>query len=330
MVGQWAFLEEHHLPAPALTVTAGEMAAQDSAMLESFVADSFLLAPAGEATPAQARILRLEPRGAPGPGDPCAALGALSEPTWVAVGHDGRLAARTRPAVSPVSLRDLVLDLERVATYRRLLAIENPSRASRVDGRVELRMLRWSEPEGTFVDAAGSFGRAVFVEGDRAEFEIRNQHIEEVWVNLIQFGADGAVELLMPRNGHPTYSGGGVRLEPGQVIRVAADYYRQHPRFRRAVAGGLPLHLPAGFPWAAEPGEDLDSGMLYLKLMVTLQSVGFEIFELESSRSGALWHPLQKVVRLYWSGRGSRSFSPRGAPDMDWTTVTRAVELRRR
>ena len=70
--------------------------------------------------------------------------------------------------------------------------------------------------------------------------------------------------------------------------------------------------------------------MLYLKLMVTVQSVGFEIFEVEGSRSGALWHPLQKLAHLYWTGRGSRSFSPRGARDMDWTTVTRAVELRRR
>ena len=179
----------------------------------------------------------------------------MSEPTWVAVGHDGRLAVRTRPAVSPTSMRDLVFDLERVATYRRLLAIENPNRSSRVDGRVELRLLRWSAPEGAFVDAAGRFGRAVFVEGDRAEFEIRNQHIEDVWVNLIQFGADGAVELLLPRHGHPTYSGGGVRLEPGQVLRVAADYYRQDPRFRREVAGGLPLHLPAGFPGPRSPAR---------------------------------------------------------------------------
>ena len=269
------------------------------------------------------------PTSTPGSDELWHSLGTLPEPTWTAVGRRG-LAVRARTATAPTALPDLIFDLENVAKYRQLLEIENPDPTSRVNGRVHLRLLRWSEARGEFIDAQGSHGHAVFTEGDRAEFEIHSDHDETVWVNLVQFGADGAVQLLLPRTGHPTYSRGGVRLKPGQTLRVAADYYRQDPRYGHEVADGLTLQIPAGFPRAAEPGEDLDTGLLYLKLMVTLQSTDFEIFEVDSSRSGALWNPLQNLVELSRSARGSRSVTPPVAPDVDWTTLTRAVELRQR
>lgn len=219
------------------------------------------------------------------------------ENTWSAIGRDGRLAARLRPD-HPEEIRALLNDLRAVGRYRQLLELDNPDPGSRLKGRVHLRV-RGGVVEG---------GVAVFREGEKAEFEIVNGHDAPVWVTLVEFGSDGKISLLLPRPGHATYARGGMQLQPGQTLRLAADYYRQDPRYAEAVRDGLPLHLPKGFPWAAEPGEVADLGLVTLKLLITPASADFEFLEQDAPRDG-----LPADI----------------APEMDWATATLPIGVRR-
>jgi hypothetical protein len=125
-----------------------------------------------------------------------------------------------------------------------------------------------------------------------------------------------------------------MRLEPGQTLRVAADYYRQDPLFAEAARNGLPLHLPKGFPWAAEPGEAPEMGLVTLKLLVTSASADFEFMEQKAPRTDLPLgpHPLEQLAFLYAAGQGARGFRPRSpqpAPEMEWTTVTLPIGVRK-
>jgi Caspase domain len=258
-----------------------------------------------------------------------------TEGTWAAVGRDGRLAVRLRPD-RPEEMRGLLDDLAGAGRYHQLLALDNLDSASRLRGRVLLRAKRWNPDRKTFAGAlpeAGT-GMIVFRAGEKADFEVVNNHDAPVWVTLVQFGCDGKIELLMPMPGHATYAQGGLRLGPGETVRLAAGYFRQDPRFAEAALEGLPLHLPAGFPWAAEPGEKMDLGLVTLKLLVTPASADFEFLEQEATRAAAAagGNPLEQLALLYSAGEGKRSFRPappETAPEMDWAAVSLPMGVRR-
>jgi len=318
-VGLRSFLREQKLPEPGLRVA---LAAPDEprARLAVALRGEPLLSLVAEPGDADVLVRWVE---------------SGAERTWVAVGRDGRLAVRRRPD-RPEEIRSLIADLVSVGRYRQLLDLTNLDPASRLKGRIILRAGRWDPVQKTFVDAvpeAGG-GMAVFREGEKAEFEIVNRHDAPVWVTLVEFGCDGKIALLLPRPGHATYAPGGMQLDPGQTLRLAADYYRQDPAFSEAVREGLPLHLPEGFPWAAEPGETGDQGLLTLKLLVTPASADFEFLEQEATRDAVAAgpHPLEQLARLYAAGQGKRSFLPKPvetAPEMDWATVTLPIGVRR-
>jgi hypothetical protein len=333
--GLRAFLREQRLPEPGLRVAVAAPAEAGDRLAGS-LAEEPLLQLVEETGDADVLIRCLEPRETAGPADPCPGVGPLAERTWAAVGLDGRLAARLRPD-RPEEIQSLLRDLIRVGRYRQLLDIDNPDPASRLKGRVSLRVQRWNPGQRAFsgADPEPIAGVTVFREGEKAEFEIVNGHDAAVWVTLVQFGCDGKIELLLPMPGHATYARGGMRLEPGQTIRLAADYFRQDPRFTDAILEGLPLHLPKGFPWAAEPGEAADLGLVTLKLLVTPASADFEYVEQEAPRVKAPGpNPLEKLAFLYTLGKGQRSLGPAPslsdtAPDMDWATVMLPVGVRR-
>ncbi len=331
--GLRAFLREQRLPEPGLRVAIAAPAEPRNRLAEALAGVS-LLQEVAEAREADVLIRCLEPRETAGPADPCPGVGPLAERTWAAIGRDGRLAARLRPD-RPEEIRGLLADLLAIGRYRQLLDLDNPAPASRLKGRVLLRAKRWNPDQKAFADAApeAGAGMVVFREGEKAEFEIVNRHDAAVWVTLVEFGCDGRIALLMPRPGHATYAPGGMRLEPGQTLRLAADYYRQDPDYAEAVREGLPLDLPEGFPWAAEPGEEADLGVLTLKLLVTPASADFEILEQGATRAAfaAGSNPLEQLALLYAAGEGKRSFRPKPAetaPEMDWATVTLPVGVR--
>ncbi len=328
---QRAFLRRLQLPEPGLRLAIsvpGEKAAA-GARLAELAAGSKLLRVAEEVEPAAGEpadllVRCLAPRDAVAPGAPCPGLGPLGQWTWAAVDRDGRLAVRQRP--EPADLPALVGDLVRQVRFRQLLELDNPDPTSRLRGRVHLWVRK----------AAGSSNRGEVVrlsEGERVDVEVENGHHQPVWVTVVELGCDGAIELLMPHPEHPTYllHQGGIRLEPGEVAS-AREYYLRDPDRAPAVAGGLPLHLPDGFPWAAEPGETADAGFLHLKLLATLCDTDFEFLQQEAVRRDPM-HPLEQLALAYHSGERRRRSVPKNAttsPEMDWTTVTVALQIGRK
>ncbi len=331
--GLRAFLREQRLPEPGLQVAITAPDPSRARLIDA-LADELLLQVVEKPEEADILIRCLEPRETVSPTDPCPGVGPLTERTWAAVGRDGRLAVRLRPD-RPEEMRGLVDDLLGVSRYRQLLDLDNPDPASRLKGRVLLRVKRWDigQRDCMYAVPEAGGGVVVFHDGEKAEFEIVNGHDAPVWVTLVQFGCDGKIELLMPMRAHATYARGGMRLEPGHTLRLAADYYRQDPLFAEAVLDGLSLHLPEGFPWAAEPGEQADLGLVTLKLLVTPASADFEFLEQGATRPAAVGsHPLEQLALLYAAGKGKRSFLSKPAetaPEMDWATVTLPVGVRR-
>lgn len=182
-----------------------------------------------------------------------------------------------------------------VTRYRRLLAIENADPGSRLRGRLSLTLLRHDAAAG-FVEAERSAdGSVAFAEGERAEIEIGNRSDGKLWVSLVQLGADGAVELLLPVSGHPTFRLGGFGLGAGETLRLAAGYYAMDPLYRQAVRGGLVLRLPQGLG---------GGGRLHLKLLATPRPVDFSFLE-----------------------QGPRRLAAPAAGDIDWATETVTVRL---
>jgi hypothetical protein len=320
-MGLRAFLREQKLPEPGLRVAIAAPGEPGNRLVMALAEEPLLQVVNGAGEPEEADVLiryREEPAG---------------ERTWAAVGRDGRLAVRLRPD-RPEEIRGLLADLLAAARYRQLLDLGNPDPASRLKGRVTLRAKRWNPDQKAFLDAVPEAGgMAVFREGDKAEFEIINGHDAPVWVTLLESGADGKIALLLPRPGHATYARGGMQIDPGQTLRLAADYYSQDPAYAEAVREGLPLHLPEGFPWAAEPGETVDQGLVTLKLLVTPASADFEFLEQEATRDATAGpHPLEQLALLYAAGAGKRSFLPKPAetaPEMDWATVTLPLGVHR-
>src|SRR4029453_17877802 len=92
-------------------------------------------------------------------------------------GRHGRLAVRLRPD-RPEEMDGLLEDLAAAGRYRQLLDLDNPDPASRLKGRVLLRVKRWDPERKSFAGAVpeAGVGVVVFREGEKAELEIVNHH----------------------------------------------------------------------------------------------------------------------------------------------------------
>ena len=96
---------------------------------------------------------------------------------------------------------------------------------------------------------------------------------------------------------------------------------------------GLPLYLPEGFPWAAEPGSEADTGRMTFKLLITRVRTDFSGVVQGATRSGMRMHPLE--AELAALGSTTRSFIPPDRsrrdrrPEEDWAVVTRSIVVRR-
>ncbi len=340
--GQRAFLRVERVAAPGLAIRL-EAAGERRAALDGLIRGSPLLREAGDQEPPDVLVRCLDPRTEVAPDDPCPHLGSLLARTWAAVRHDGHLAARTRQAgdarrdESVRSAEQLVGDLERVARYQRVLAIESSDPASRLRGRVRLAVLRrGAGGEISEAEPEQGDGLLAFDEGEVLDLEVHNGHTASVWVTLLVFDCDQSISRLVPLVKHPEYRMGGHELEPGQTLRLS-DYLARDARYDSS--SGVELTVPGGFPWAAEPGEDPRSALNHLKLMVTPVPADFEFVEQEAALGppvvrdpGPQSHPLLQLARLYACGLGSRSLTRVSArrPSLDWATITRPIGIRRR
>ena len=334
--GHRAFARVVEMSDPALRVCVRvpEDRAADGRRLELFLGGSSLLEVTALGESADVLVRLLPPRTFVDAGAPMPGLGKLPGWTWAAVGGDGRLIVKKQPD-SPRAAKALLDGLEKVCRFRNLIGIRNDDPGSLLAGAVHLDAQRWAPNRMAFVPAGSEpeTGVVAFQEGEKAEFVITNEHTEAVYVTLVQFGANGAIDLMAPVVGHPTYRSGGVRVEVGEQLKIAGGYYQQDPRYRAAVAEGLPLHLPQDFPWAAEPGEAADSGMVTLKLLVTQEEADFSFLTQGATRNiTASEHPLAKMAALYGGGKGTRSFLPvpvEVEPEADWTVVDLPIAVRR-
>jgi len=321
--GQRAFVAETGLTALGLRVRID--APSDAAgPVTRRLAASQLLRLVGPEEPADVLLRLLPPRSASAPEAPCPHLGALDRPTWAGLGADGRLAVHLQPD-DPAAPANLLTDLEAVARYRQLITVDNPAPQSALRDRVRLVVERGigggplapAEPEP-------SSGMLLFEEGDVAEFVVVNDHDRTVYVTVLEFGSDGAVNVLYPDVDCPPYQSASQPLAPGASLRLGADHYE--------IPDGLELHLPEGFPWAAEPGERADGGVVTLKVMVTLKPTDFSGLAQGATRSLDDPHPLEELVAALGGGTGTRSFKPkakRAGADDDWAAITRAIAVRR-
>ncbi len=325
--GQRAFLLEQDLQAPGLRVAIAAPEARRGKLVE-MLGKSQLLAVVEEAEDVIAHCLA--PRDPVGSGDPCPFLGPLTEWTWAVVDAAGQLRARLRPDDDD-GIEGLTEDLVRVARFEGLRQLANPDPESRLNGRVELRILQCPAPEEAPFDGPDSVteedeasGMLVVEEGGKVDFEIENKHDEEVWVSLVEFDCDHSIAVLMPARAHPHFRPGGQRLAPGQLLRMGSDYYR--------VKDGLPAVLPEGFPWSAAEDGRQEVGVSTFKLLVTSVPADFEFLEQEETRFEGI-HPLQKLAWLYHSSFGSRTviLPPEDVSgEQDWTVVTKGLGIRRR
>ncbi len=318
-VGQRAFLRVERLAEPALVIRSA-VNGDHATELRNAIADSPLLRPAAGDEPADVLVR-------------CSS----SEPYWTALGTDGRLAVRRRPAEHGAAAH-LAGDLESLVRYQGLLAISNPPSVplrGNLRKRVRLLVLR-AGPDGTLVAAESQAGDGVmrFADGETLDFEIHNDGEKSLWITLLHFGCDVSIARLVPLPRHPTYRPGGYRLAGGEVLKVG-DYYRRDPRFQ--VWSGFQVQLPDGFPWAAEPGEEPVTGLVHLKLMITEEPADFEVMEQQPSLGapdtrdlGPRSHPLLELVRLYGSGQGERAVAVGSADcSSQWATMTRAIAISR-
>ena len=335
-VGMRAFARSVALEDPALRVCihVPDDKAAEGRKLAAMLGGSDLLEVVEMDQPADVLVRLLAPRTFLEDGAPMPGLGKLPTWTWAAVGADGRLVIKKQPETR-AAYKKILDGLVGVCRYRNLLAIRNDDPGSQMDGAVSLEAERYAESRMAFVPARSEpeSGVVLFGEGEHAEFVITNEHEEAVYVTLVQFGANGAVDLMLPFNGHPSYDAGGMRIEPGAWLRLAKDYYGKDKRFGTIGQTGLPLHLPKDFPWAAEPDEAADSGMITLKLLVTQEPTDFSFLTQGATRNiTASKHPLAKMAALYGGGKGTRSFLPTPIdtePEADWTVVDLPIAVRR-
>lgn len=275
--------------------------------------------------PADLRVRLVPARSVAVDGDPCPLLGTVRQSSWAVVGPDGRLAARLIP-VGGDAPSVLLGALESVARFRRFMALESPQAGGALDRRVRLELRRGAPDERgrtRFVAARPEprLGAIVFEEGDLADFVIHNDGDVDVFISLLEFGADLSTRLMLPYLDVAPYTTQSRLLRAGESLSVAR--YFECPE-------GLPLHLPDGFPWAAEPGSEADTGQMTFKLLVTRARTDFSSVVQGATRSGMSMHPLEAELAALASA--TRSFIPRTRArgrDHDWAVITRTVVVQR-
>jgi hypothetical protein len=251
-------------------------------------------------TEAAARIYLLPRRTEPSPSMPVPQAGALAAPKWAVVSATGDLLMKLKDVGDESTV---VQNLEKIARYRQVLAIENPDPRSRLRGKVSLELFRRSSNEAAVPETNG--GLVVCSEGEKVTLRITNRHDADVYIALVVIELDGAVNVVA------LDPSGGKRLRPNERFEIKGD-----------------LPFPDGYPFI-DLADDLRGaeGVETFKLFVTEQNVDFRGLAQSGLRSAssALAVLLQDAV----TGAAMRSFRPEPVATDDWTTVSRSFVLRR-
>jgi hypothetical protein len=289
---------------------------------------SELVEPSSDAAHAGVRAYLVPARSEAGPDDPVPQLGPVSEPVWVVVGKDGRLAMPVHRVDEDDVEFTLRENLEGVMRYRRLLALANPNPDSALQGKIEVTLLRRSGGgwEEATPDLAG--GRVIFEEGEEIGVRVVNRHTGPVWVAVLDFGVAGAISPVHPQEGPservdpPSARSPGNRLEIG--MRPGSE---------------LPLGFPDNFPYAQDPtdAEPAAGAEVFKVFAHTGRPIDFS-YMLQGSYRGDLSEgkdeeesELEQVLidTLVTGTRDIPRRQGRVPSEQEWTTVDLPFELRR-
>ena len=274
------------------------------------LAASPVLRMVGPDAAAAVRIYGLSARAAASPGDPVPQAGALDAPSWAVVDSTGDL---LMPPKGHGDEAVVVQNLEKVARFRRVLSLDNPSPGSELRKRVSIEVLR--EADGTWGPATldDDGGHVVVEEGSKVRFRIINAHTEPLFVAVLYLGTGS--EITVPWQG---------QLAAGASHQLTG-----------------PISFPANYPFVdlGDPLRGVD-GLETIKLVVTTQVVDFTDLEQSAVRSAepppagsAFAAALQKAA-----GARSRGFAVEAEggdgglvpSSIDWTTESRSLLVRRR
>ena len=157
----------------------------------------------GDGVTALVQAILLPRRDSVAAGDPVPQLNEVRDPAWAIVGGGDRLLA---PIVPAAAVEAVAENLETIARYFFLLAIRNPRSVLR--DKVQATLLRKSRG-GDWQDALpDGDGRIVFKVGDQLAFRVCHSHPDPLYLNVIDFGISGRVELI-----YPPAQGAAERLE---------------------------------------------------------------------------------------------------------------------
>lgn len=263
-----------------------------------------------------ARIYLIE-RDAVAEGDPAPQVGAPDVPTWAVVTESGDLLMKPK---TQDDIGDIRHNLELLLRKRMTLAVDNPDRASGLNGKVDFELLR-QRPNGEWVVAEPEIagGTVVFEESEKVAFSITNRHSAPLYPTLVSIGISGSILRLYPwQDAAP---------EP-----LAAGRELVWP----PKGGSITLHLPDGFPYssedaAAEFGDRPVEGIDNYKLFVTEEPVDFRYLEQEGTRAASQKSLLEALLLSAVEGPETRDpVVSMPVAQEDWTTVLRPLTLRRR
>ena len=257
---------------------------------------------------AAACIYRLPARDRLSSSSPVPQVGTLAEPRWAVVGATGDL---LMPLKTLDDLDTIVENLERIAKYRQVLAIENPDPQSRLRGQFTLALQTFSFATKTWSEAAPAADRGQIVceEGDIIRFVVRSRHDAPVFVSLHDFGLSWKTEQIYPARGAQ------------EKLRARGELFCEPQRL------GFPAVDPAIQP-ADRPAPT--EGIETVKLFVTEQPTDLSAFEQEGVQGDAPPTPLAVLLSVVFDGRTTRDEAPVSLEDDDWTTVSTSFVLRRR
>ncbi|MCP4657376.1 MAG: caspase family protein [bacterium] len=291
--GSRAVEHAHHEGEERLAVEVrGEAGARERvAELKEGIAGSGLLRLAAMGEAGELRIYAVAPRKRAEAEDPVPQLGALNEPAWAAVGHDGELVMPIHPVDGAGVVDQLLVDLEHLARYRRVLALENRDPESHLRGRIEVVLKRRRPGESWEVaEPQEGAGEIVFEEGDRLALEITNHHQAPIYLGVLDFGLTWRIGLVYP------VEGANEALAPNRTLEIGVREGEE-----------LPLFIPEGFPFGKPSrSQAAVGGTESVKIIATTHEADFSALAQE---------PLLAIPRR---------------TDEDWTTVTRSFFLRRR
>jgi hypothetical protein len=285
--------------APARAVRGGQdlaatrlrvqLPADDLSELAEKVTESSLLEPVAQGVSADATIVNLPPRESVAPDDRVPQLGRLNEATVAVVGADGRLLLPARSAGAADTPQRVRGDLDTVARYRGVLALQNPG--CRFGDAVDLDLLRRGS-DGAWILAEPELagGQVVYEVGEELALRITNRHTEVLYAAVLDLGLAYAVASVYPYEGNEA-------LQPGATVEIGTRPGEQLGR----------LEFPNAFPFGGD-SDDTESGSETIKLFVTTQPADYDFL-------------LQEGV--------TRDIGQRRPEAAEWATVTRSFLLRR-